>query len=168
MTSLSALINAYIDVNLLLAFACPALAGRGANPQGHRPWPQPSPPSLRALRHDLPRDRALALPGCHRSDCADAKQAGLTLARRVNLTDFVVAQYLQGRFQMEPAEFQSLLGARRQFATGSVGNVGLGLILASAFAVGLRWSSPPALIASMLKLRRAIDDSFIWRRFGQA
>lgn len=161
MTSPSALINAYLDVNLLLAFAAilwmvvaRILRVTGL---GHAYTAQ-----LRALR--MVFLVILLSPFLVAGALVLGDLAGVEIARQVNLTDFVVAQYLQGRFEMDPSRLYSLLGARRHFAAGEVGLLGMGLLFAltlgfAVFAIRLG--------ASMLKLRGVLDESFAWRRFGR-
>lgn len=161
MTSPSALINAYLDVNLLLAFAAilwmvvaRILRVTGL---GHAYTAQ-----LRALR--MVFLVILLSPFLVAGALVLGDLAGVEIARQVNLTDFVVAQYLQGRFEMDPSRLYSLLGARRHFAAGEVGLLGMGLLFAltlgfAVFAI--------RLVASMLKLRGVLDESFAWRRFGR-
>lgn len=161
MTSPSALINAYLDVNLLLAFAAilwmvvaRILRVTGL---GHAYTAQ-----LRALR--MVFLVILLSPFLVAGALVLGDLAGVEIARQVNLTDFVVAQYLQGRFEMDPSRLYSLLGARRHFAAGEAGLLGMGLLFAltlgfAVFAI--------RLVASMLKLRGVLDESFAWRRFGR-
>lgn len=84
----------------------------------------------------------------------------------VNFSDVVVAQYLNGGFEMQPAELESFLGLRERVASDflSVGSfaafvvAGAALFGAAIFTV--------RLIISIFQLRAIIDKSFAWRRFG--
>lgn len=162
MTDLSGLIDAYLDVNVLLAFACllwiVAAALLRLSGLGHAHTAQ-----LRALR--LIFLAVILSPLAVAAAGLLADQTGLTIGRRVNLADFVVAQYLQGRFTMDPQRLEMLLGARRQLASGDLlAHLGWGAaaILGGGFVFfALR------LLASMWKLMRILDDSFAWRRFGR-
>lgn len=157
----SALLDAYIDVNILIVLVCLmwALAARlmGAAGLGHAHTAQ-----LRTLRLIF---LAIVLsPFLVTGFLSMAEQSGLALGQRVNLTDFIVAQYLQGRFSMDPVRLESVLGARRQLTSGGggalAGTVVLG-VLGAGVAIFLG-----RLVAAMVKLRRILEDSFVWRRFG--
>lgn len=157
----SALLDAYIDVNILIVLVCLmwALAARlmGVAGLGHAHTAQ-----LRTLR--LVFLAIVLSPFLVTGVLSVAEQSGLALGQRVNLTDFIVAQYLQGRFSMDPVRLESVLGARRQLTSGSggalAGTVMLG-VLGAGVAVFLG-----RLVAAMVKLRRILEDSFVWRRFG--
>lgn len=94
-------------------------------------------------------------------------RSGLIIAAPINLSDIVVAQYLNGHFGMKPSEFERLLGLRdtavREFlAFSSRGSIALGLgLLAGALFFAAR------LILSALRLRSLLRSSFAWRRFGR-
>lgn len=161
MISLSALVDAYLDVNILLAFACllwfATLALLRAGGLAHTYTAQ-----LRALR--LIFLAIVLAPLAVTGLLLAAERSGLVSGNPLNLSDFVVAQYLQGRFEMDPARLEALLAARRDLASGAVsGTMALAALaaLAAGFAV-----FAARLAASMWTLRRVIDESFVWRRFG--
>jgi BlaR1 peptidase M56 len=159
----SAVFDAYLDVNILLALSCllwslTAAVLRAAG-LGHAYTAQ-----LRTLRFAI---LAIVL--------SPLAVAGLTLAARktglvlpnANLSDFILAQYLQGRFDMDPANLQAMLGARRHLSTayatgGSPAVFWVGLVLVTGFGLSLA-----RLACGIAKLSRLIGDSFLWRRFGR-
>ncbi|MCX8507413.1 MAG: hypothetical protein ORN49_00800, partial [Rhodobacteraceae bacterium] len=162
MTSLSGLFDAYLDVNILLAFACALwmlttwlLRRLGL---GHSYTAQ-----LKTLR--LVFLAIVLSPLLVGAAMVLADRLGVSLGRQLNLADLIVAQYLQGRFEMDPARLETILGARRQLAVGQAPG-GLLLILAAGFALGFVLFTA-RLLASMWKLRRLLDESFVWRRFGK-
>ncbi len=96
-----------------------------------------------------------------------ARQIGLIAPEvSVNLADFVLAQYLNGSFEMRPTEFEKLMSLRQTLtqtltAPGSgVGQVIFGLLLAGHLALTIRFAR------NALRLRRLIRESYPWRRFG--
>ncbi|MCY1125865.1 hypothetical protein OU426_03275 [Frigidibacter sp. RF13] len=161
MASLRDLIDAYLDVNILLAYACVLwimarfalrLAGLG-----HAYTAQ-----LRAIRAVF-----LAIvfsPFALWAVTQATDGADVALFDRINLADFVVSQYLQGNFQMSPERLETILGARRTLAAGEFG--ALVTVVLALFAAGFAFFFF-RLAASMLKLRRVLDDSFVWRRIGR-
>lgn len=159
---LGAFVDAYLDINILLAFACVLWAITSMTLRkcglGYAYTAQ-----LRTLR--LVFLTIILSPLIVTGLMLVARQSGMLQSNPLNLADFVVSQYLQGRFEMNPRNLETLLGARRQLGTGnSLGGSALWLGGALAFGFGffvLR------LVASMFKLRRIIDDSFVWRRFGR-
>lgn len=162
MISLSGLFDAYLDVNILMAFACVLwtltawwLRRLGL---GHAYTAQ-----LRTLR--LVFLAIVLSPLMVGGAMVLAEKVGLTFGQRINLADFIVAQYLQGRFEMDPAHLEVILGARRQLAVGQAPS-GMSLALTVVFAAGFLLFVA-RLVASMWKLRRVLDSSFAWRRFGK-
>lgn len=158
----SAILDAYIDVNILMVFASLLWLGTAiilrAAGFGHSHTAQ-----LRTLRLIF---LAIVLsPFALALLAAAGRQTGLAFGHQVNLTDFIVAQYLQGNFSMNPERLETLLGARRQLALDGGGGAAAVILLAvllGGVAIFLA-----RLVASMFKLRRVLDDSFAWRRFGR-
>ncbi|MCF6321439.1 MAG: M56 family metallopeptidase [Rhizobiaceae bacterium] len=95
-----------------------------------------------------------------------SKLGAVTPLFTVNLSDIVVAQYLQGNFDMKPAMLEEFLGFRSRLASDVLelnSNWGifiLGFILAGAALFSAR------LIISIYALRRIISHSHVWHRFG--
>lgn len=81
----------------------------------------------------------------------------------VNLTDFIVSQYLQGRFAMDASALEELLSLRSRVAEVLFTPAGRG-VLALVAAGGLLCLA--RLSWSVVKLRRVIAESHLWRRFG--
>ena len=86
--------------------------------------------------------------------------------RPLSMADIAVAQFLDGRVQMEAVEFESLLGIRQSFVENLVHlrsplAIGLAAFLIAGFAVCLLH-----LTTSILRLRRLIGQSYGWRQFG--
>lgn len=84
----------------------------------------------------------------------------------INLSDFVLAQYLNGSFEMRPSRVESLLGFRHKISTDLA-------TLSTPFAATLVWLlatgvavSAIRLIVGILRLRKIVDSSFVWRQFG--
>lgn len=84
----------------------------------------------------------------------------------LNLADIVVAQYLQGRFQMNASELEAYLGMRQTFTSDLV-NLGstTSMVIAGFMAVGVVLFAG-RLFVSIRRLRGIIRNSFAWRRFG--
>lgn len=162
MISLSGLFDAYLDVNILMAFACVLwtltawwLRRLGL---GHAYTAQ-----LKTLR--LVFLAIVFSPIAVGGAMVLAEKVGMGFGQQVNLADFIVAQYLQGRFEMDPARLEAILGARRQLAVGQTAS-GFTLALTGLFAAGFLLFAV-RLVVSMWKLRRVLDNSFAWRRFGK-
>lgn len=88
-------------------------------------------------------------------------------AASLNLSEFVVSQYLQGRFDVEAAVLENVLGWRSALAqsvTGGANSLGLGVLalLGAGFVI-----YTARLVISMVKLSGMIADSYVWRRFGR-
>lgn len=92
---------------------------------------------------------------------------GLSPAVNVNLSDLVVAYYLNGGFEMEATTVERLLVWREGFTTDVVNMAGWAAIGVTAlFAVGVAISSL-RLIISVFCLWRILSNSYSWRRFGR-
>jgi hypothetical protein len=162
MTTVSALFDAYVDINLLLALACMLCIALGAGLRalglGH----------LVSVQLSLMRLSFLAvLIGPLAMAFAPVwGPVAPTTATPVNLSDFVVAQYLQGRFAMSPSALQEILGWRDALhrAVLGAGSLGGNAVMA-ALAAGMVLFAA-RLVASMIKLRAMIAASYVWRRFG--
>jgi len=160
MPGASALIDTYLDINVLLAFACclwmitsRMLAAMGL---AHSYTAQLKTVRLLFLAIVLSPFVVAAFAFSHRF-------LGTAPGNPFNLTDFIVAQYLQGRIEMSPARLETLLGVRRQLSSGSGGMIWwAGAAFATGFAFFLG-----RFAASIWKLYRVLDDSFVWRRFGR-
>ena len=90
----------------------------------------------------------------------------ISSANSVNLSNFVTAQYLNGSFDMTPSVFENALGFRGRLMAGVQHlNTGLGIalvtILTLGFGVGIL-----RLGLGLHNLRRIVSDSTVWRKFG--
>ncbi len=84
----------------------------------------------------------------------------------INFSDMVVAQYLQGNFDMKPAQLEEFLGLRGRFTNELLGlSSSLGIIVMGFIAAGvIIFATRFAL--SVCGLCKIIDQSHVWRRFG--
>lgn len=86
--------------------------------------------------------------------------------RIVNISDFVTAQYLNGSFEMAPSAFEHVLGFRTRLLNGlEYMDTPLGVALIAFLAAGFG-ITVLRLVAGALSLHRMIAASTPWRRFG--
>ena len=84
----------------------------------------------------------------------------------VNLSDFLVAQYLQGSIRIDPFTFENLLGFQGAMLDRVTNPVTvLDHILILGFVLGVAVLSL-RLVLSALRLRRVLGDTHVWRRIG--
>jgi beta-lactamase regulating signal transducer with metallopeptidase domain len=163
MITASTVFDAYLDVNALLSLACAACFATGYALRfvglGHTVSAQ-----LRMMRATF---LAVVISPFIAVGVMAVVQGGYILPDSVpNLSDFIVAQYLQGSFEMNPSALENLLSVRSQtvsafFETHSLVGVPVIVILVVGIAAfALR------LALSILRLRRMINNSYAWRRFG--
>ncbi len=95
-----------------------------------------------------------------------AETTGLTQSYSVNLSDFVVAQYLQGNLEMKPTQLEQILGLRQRLV-GSLFNMqsNLGLVFVALLFGGMIVFAA-RLVLGMYRLKKIIAKSFVWRCFG--
>ncbi|MEL6463749.1 MAG: M56 family metallopeptidase [Pseudomonadota bacterium] len=92
---------------------------------------------------------------------------GYAKAVNVNLSDMVVAYYLNGGFSMQATEFEKLVNLRDTFLNNLVNAVGwVAWTVIAAFVVGFVVGTL-RLLFSMFCLFRIVSDSYAWRRFGR-
>lgn len=161
MTTVSGLFDAYVDINLLLALACGLSIALGAGLRAARLG------HLVSVQLRLMRLAFVAVVIGPLAIALVPVWAPVAPATSVNLSDFVVAQYLQGRFVMSPVALEGVLGwrdtlHRTLLDAGSPG----GLVVLSALAAGMALFAA-RLAISMVKLRAMIGASYHWRRFGR-
>ncbi len=162
MPQISPLVDAYIDANIILvaAFAVLCLMRWGLRRAGH---------GDAHLLHLRLTEGMLAA-----AVLSPFVAYGLTvLASRLwpgvpmNAADFAVAQFLDGRVKMDAVTFESLMGTRRRivedivYLDGALVRAGV-TVFALGFLASL-WRTG----SEILRLRRLIEDSFVWRRFGR-
>lgn len=84
----------------------------------------------------------------------------------VNLTDFLLALYLNGSIQMRPSEFEQVLDLRESFTSDIVGMQSLaGLAVVALLGIGLLLFST-RMAGNVIRLRRLIRSSYAWHRSG--
>jgi len=84
----------------------------------------------------------------------------------LNLSDMIVAQYLQGNIDVKPARLEEYLGLRSSLTHDLLGlSSGLGLLIVSLFVSGIVLFTM-RFIRSVYLLRKIIRSSHVWRRFG--
>ncbi len=92
---------------------------------------------------------------------------GLAKSINVNLTDMVVSYYLNGGFEMKASQFEGLIALRDTFTlnvmsgAGWVARAAIAAFLTGALIGGIR------LIYSIVCLHRIVAHSHAWRRFGR-
>ncbi len=97
----------------------------------------------------------------------NAAQGWLGRGVNLNLSDKVVAYYLNGGFQMEATRFEQLLVARDTFITDVINLAGwLPIGVVAMFLVGLA-VGVGRLLYSVFCLNRIVASSYAWRRFGR-
>lgn len=163
MISASRIFDAYLDLNALLLLACAACFATGyalrAAGLGHTVSAQ-----LRVMRAAF---LAVLISPFVAMGVMAVVQGGYILPESVpNLSDFIVAQYLQGAFEMNPSALENMLSMRSQtvsafFDTHSA----IGIPVIALLLVGIAVFAA-RLGLSVVRLRRMINDSYAWRRFG--
>lgn len=84
----------------------------------------------------------------------------------LNLSDFVLAQYLNGRFEMQAVEFEQALRLRDTLRVNLLQPTGwLGFMVAALMIAGCLGFFLRCVIAGF-QLRNIIGRSYPWRRFG--
>lgn len=161
MPTVSAMLNFYIDLNVLVLVAVPlwlavAAALRLAGLQGAVTL------KLALLRWGFVAVLAAAVA----SALLGAASPATGRAAGYGVSDFVVAQYLQGRFTMDPFLLERLLAWRAELVAELVAPRGWGLALAGLAAAGAVLHGLRLALAG-LKLRRVMADSWRWRRIGR-
>lgn len=161
MINADTLFDAYLDVNLLLAFVCGLwfVLARLLDRAGlsHAVTAR-----LRMLRAVF---LAVIVSPVFVALFALVSRAGyVSPEHSVNLTDFIVAQYLQGRFEMNPSALEEMLNLRSR----------IGEAMASPAGQAVQWALVAGVLTclarlgwSILTLRRLIAESYVWRRFGR-
>ena len=83
----------------------------------------------------------------------------------MNISDFAIAVYLDGGFQMKASEFEKILSLRTEWTAeivslGSATSLFIIIFLLGGFTVSVLRTA-----LSVLRLRRIIKNSYEWRRF---
>lgn len=161
MINASTLLDAYVDVNLLLLFVC-VLWFVLSRMLARAGFAHAVTARLRMLRAVFVA--VLLAPAFAAAFVAVARAGYPQAVQTVNLTDFIVAQYLQGRFSMNASMLEELLSVRSRLAAAAftpVGQAMLCLVAVGAACCLLR------LGWSVARLRRIISESHLWHRFGR-
>lgn len=149
-------LDVYIDINILLLFACvlwlTATAGLRAAGLGHAV----------SARLSLLRWGFLAVLA---SPIAVALLSE-GVAAGFNLTDLIVSQYLQGRFQMDPFTLETILTLRSQTTEVLLDPRGSVALTLGVLLLGGALFHAARLILAWALLRRVMRESYHWRRFG--
>ncbi|MEP5761958.1 MAG: hypothetical protein ABJ327_22120, partial [Litoreibacter sp.] len=97
-----------------------------------------------------------------------ARQSGVVnTSYVVSISDFAVAQYLDGRLDMAPSRFESLLFLRETFVADILV---LGTPLAQAIVAVLLLGFVSVVyrsLRSVFKIKRIVEKSYAWRSIGR-
>lgn len=164
MSTAGILANAYIDVNILLAVALvvwlalkQALTALGVS----------APPSLWLNLLRLGILAALLAPLALSLLAQTALWPAGGLLSSVSLTDYVIAQYLQGRLGLGPSEVEALVTLRQRLGS-SLGSADAGPGAVVAVALGLGFVALGGrFLRGVLALRRVLAQCHRWRRSGR-
>jgi beta-lactamase regulating signal transducer with metallopeptidase domain len=84
----------------------------------------------------------------------------------ISVSDFVIAQYLNGSIEMKATEFEQMLGIRNAMIQGVLNAKSYtGHILTGLFAIGFAIVIGRTAL-NIRKLRSILRTSYTWRRFG--
>ncbi|WP_136659932.1 M56 family metallopeptidase [Nitratireductor sp. XY-223] len=163
MIPISAVLDAYLNINILMAFAFGLwlLARLCLNRAG--------------MKHAYVTQLKL-LNGLFLAVCASpvlvacfalfARAGVLSPDFSMTLSDIILAQYLQGRFEMNASQLEVYLVMRNSLTSDLVNiNSQIGIVISAVLAGGFLLFAA-RLLLSMIQLRRIIRNSFTWRRFG--
>ena len=149
-------LDVYLDINILLVFACvlwlAATAGLRAAGLGHAVSAR-----LSLLRWGFLAVLASPVIGA---------VLGKGIAFGFTLSDFIVAQYLQGRFQMDPFTLETMLTLRGQTTQAMLDPTGWVAITLGVVLLGGALFHAARLFLAWAMLRRVMRESYHWRRFG--
>ncbi len=160
MIAIDTIFDAYINVNILLilAFGVWCLARMLLRPLGmiHAYTTQ-----LRLLNGGF-----LAVAVSPVLILLLTKFGAITPQFTINLSDIVVAQYLQGNFDMRPAALEEFLGLRSRLASDVLELNSYSSIFISGFILTGAGLFAARFIIAIYALRRIINQSHVWHRFG--
>ncbi len=158
MISLEAFLNAYIDANIILALGAVIWAAA----------------QLIIRRTSLKRAHGAQLNLLYGVliIVGVAPFAALALwpqaqALNLNLSDMIVAEYLDGRFAMAPTTFEALLASRDTLIL-EVTTLGTttGTMIAAILTTGITFAALRTLV-NLTRVRRVIAQSYLWRQSGR-
>lgn len=163
MIQISSLLDAYIDANILLMFAFSlwAVVRFVLSKLG---MPYAFATQLRLLNGIF---LAVAISPFFVLGVGLFLQSGvISQGFSVNLSDFVVAQYLNGSFEMKPSQFEQFLGLRERFTSDLLGlKSNTGIAVVAFLTIGFMVVTA-RMVISVFRLRRIIRNSYAWRRFS--
>jgi len=161
MTWIETVIDLYIDANLLLLLAF--LMWRVARAVLDRTQ----------LRHDYVTQLRLTEGALAAFLISPVLALGVAYAAgallpgySLNVTDIVLSQYLDGRIQMEAEQFEGLLAARQSFVVTLAGLGSWVTQLGAVLLVAGVLASAVHLGQGIVRLRRVLRHSYMWRRHG--
>jgi beta-lactamase regulating signal transducer with metallopeptidase domain len=158
MIPLDAFLNAYIDANIMLAFA--ALLWFATRAVLARTSLRTAFTGQLRLVYGL-----LIVIACMPLAVVGMATIGTPVA--INLSDIAVAQYLDGRFAMAPSQFEQLLMTRDLIVNEVVTlSTVTGQVIAAILVTGIGLALL-RLATNVVRLRHLIANSFAWRRIGK-
>lgn len=84
----------------------------------------------------------------------------------MTISDIILAQYLQGRFEMNSSQLEAVLGFRNSMTSDLINfNSTLGVFVSAFLISGMAFFAT-RLAISFYRLHKIIANSFAWRRFG--
>ena len=164
MTTISALFNAYIDANIIFVLA--AVVWVAVNFALGQTRLRRAFSARLKVAYGVLMSVALAPLAVVAFDMA--RQSGLvSTGYVVSVSDFAVAQYLDGRFEMTPSRFQTLLSFRETLVADIVGLKSLlGTSIAALFFAGFCLTLR-RVFRSISGVRNLLCKSYGWRQFGK-
>ena len=148
--------DVYIDINILLLFACllwlTATTGLRAFGLGHAVTAR-----LSLLRWGF---IAVLVSPVVVAALAKGMAAGFTLS------DIILSQYLQGRLQVDPSTLESMLSLRNSTTQAMIQPQGWVALAFGAALLGGALFHVARLVLAWVLLRRVMRESYLWRRFG--
>lgn len=163
MTTASALFNAYIDANIIFVLA--ALIWAGFSFALGRTRLRRAFSARLKIAYGVLISIALAPLAVFAFDLA--RQNGLVDAGYVmSVSDFAVAQYLDGRFDMTPTRFETILAFRETLISDILGlKTILGGAIAAALVAGFVMSVRRTAL-NVSQIHNILKSSYAWRQFG--
>ncbi|MBE9476815.1 MAG: biotin transporter BioY, partial [Proteobacteria bacterium] len=84
----------------------------------------------------------------------------------MRVSDFAVAQYLNGSIEMKAVEFERIMGIRNEITQGILNlDTSVGVFIAGLFSIGFTIILGRSMV-NIFKLRTILRSSYAWRQFG--
>lgn len=162
MAQIKTLIDLYIDANIVLILAFLVWAGAMAVLR-RRPGGQDFGLQLRLTEGIMLAALLSPLIGIVFLGAVQAVSPHTTL----NVADFAVAQFLDGRVEMKAQTFEQLLGLRGDLVGWLAGleSWGARVLVAGLLGGVVYWSL--RILISFARLRGTLSRAFVWRRIGR-